>query len=58
MDQFKLFVESANRLGAMRRLEYIHDTSAAVGGLFSKSSSKLKDRLAELAKLAGIENGK
>lgn len=39
IDAFNLYVETAHRLDARRRLSYIADTTAAIADLFSKGSS-------------------
>lgn len=60
LDQIRVLVKAALRLDAERRLEYIVDTMAGVGGLFSdnkKKDSPLNSHLSELSRLAGYKDG-
>lgn len=53
LDQFTTFLDAAGRVDAVRRLEFVIDMSAVVGGMFGGGTS-LKDHIDSLKE---IESG-
>jgi hypothetical protein len=57
LDRFDAFVSAAMRLDAAKRLEYIDDTTVAVGRLFDSKGEASKELLSALSTMAGFEDG-